>query len=153
MPVKDVRASTNFDGVTKDFKAKVPQGTTPDSSNSDDFYPNGFTGLNLHGTSEQDALPKLFSKTPITEYNLKIYSQGNLVFSQDYDDEPTVTVNCLGVYHDYLNGECILSTTYNTPGIYESKEACELANKFKFTEEEFNQINQLINKIKGEKCG
>ncbi len=55
--------------------------------------------------------------------------------------------------YDSINGVCEQASKYGTPGFYESKETCELANKYNLTEEEFNEITQLINNIKDKKCG
>ncbi len=129
LPIKDVRAKVSFDrGNT--FKTTLivnnSTGIIPDPNNPDDIYPNGSV-INWHGNSVFGALPTLFSKTQTTVYNLKIYSNGNLVFEKDYTEQPTVNIVCFGtaIPHDCINGKCEPKTKYNTPGFYKSLADCE----------------------------
>ena len=162
LPVKDVRAKVSFDdGSTYKSTLAVSNttGIIPDPNNSDHIYPNGGT-INWHGNSEQDALPQLFSKTPIILYSLKIYSQGNLVFEKDYTESPTVSVNCSGILvpHDCLNGKCVPASQYGTPGLYPSKDDCQLICGLNpqglvcMLPQEFSTLKQLIEKARRTSC-
>lgn len=66
--------------------------------------------------------------------------------------------------YDCLNGNCIESTVYETPGLYRTLEECQIVcgtvtnnecppGHVCLTTSEFSQISSLASQIKGEICG
>ncbi len=125
LPVKDVRGIVSFGGGSKICRVISPSGTIPDPNNPNHIYPGSSYELNLHGNSEADALPKLFSKNAVTVWTVTVFSQGNQVFQQNYNSDPSVSVNCSGVPHDCINKACRPASQYGTPGLYKSLSECE----------------------------
>jgi hypothetical protein len=63
------------------------------------------------------------------------------------------------IIHDCINGACVPKTTYNTPGLYASLEACQVACGSKgcsgkcISNSEWAEIEGLSNQIRNRNCG
>ncbi len=125
-------------------------------NNRDPWYPKELN--DIPGFSDDNPVAQPVSRSDCRRAMDIISAKDNRVIFQGITCNSfirNITFNFVAVIkkYDYINGVCEESTKYNTPGIYKSKEACELANKYNLTEEKFNEITQLINNIKGKKCG
>ncbi|MDJ0797883.1 MAG: hypothetical protein QNJ51_13885 [Calothrix sp. MO_167.B12] len=161
LPINNLRAKVSFDGGQNYKLFQYVNGafrTIPDSSNESKFYPNGNSTIDLHGNDLQDAYPDLLSKTEITKYQLKIFSNNNQVFQQEYNSEPTVLVSCSGVPHDCLNGACVLASEFNTPGLYKSLSECQKVCGAKgcsgecLSKKEFSILKELARQSRNVNC-
>lgn len=73
-------------------------------------------------------------------------------------DQASCTVTPANIKHDCINGQCVPSTRFTTPGIYNSLEDCQVQCELNNTDlvcltpSEYNQITALIRKISQEIC-
>lgn len=102
---------------------------------------------------------------------LAYYATYDGVDSRDGSARPVSPVldesnpNCPAVkYYDCINGQCTEKTQYNTPGLYQSLEECQVncgtTNNNEcppgyvcLTTSEFSEISSLASQIKGAVCG
>lgn len=166
LPIKDIRAKVSFDGgnTFKKLHGLSNSSTAPSSNNQSNFYPNGVS-YNWHGYTVEGALPRLFSKTQTSNYNLKIYSNSNLVFEKDYSEQPTINVTCSGIAqnqlpHDCINNKCRPSSQHNTEGFFKSLAECEAVcgsgsgcNGECVSKAKLSQLKNLANRLKRKNCG
>ncbi|MDJ0795802.1 MAG: hypothetical protein QNJ51_03020 [Calothrix sp. MO_167.B12] len=160
--INNLRAKVSFDGgqTYKPFQyVNGAAQSPPNSSNTSHYYPNGNPIIDLHGNSTENAYPQLVSKIQTTKYRLKIFSNGNEVFNQEYDSEPVISVSCSGIPHDCLNGACVLASEFGTPGLYKSLSACQKVCGTKgcsgvcLSKKEFSSLRELAKQNKRNNCG